>query len=150
MKNKTLKISEEKIRPVSEVKIWVQETGLEERKVENIKFIEKNEEVNLNDTLSTEGFSLLIKEDKSVNTEIIDLLWNDENIEFLKEERPVSEETFWMQETGLINLEEAVPEIYNFIKFCEDKKWIIKNDICEYWEFKCSKIDFENNKCDEK
>jgi hypothetical protein len=50
----------------------------------------------------------------------------------------------WIIETGLEYNDTGISE---FEKFCEDKKWIIKNDICEYGELKCSKINFENNKC---
>ena len=141
-------LSEEKIRPVSEVKIWIQETSLVEKKIENKikeekKVIERKVAIPIIQKLSPGTGTDNFRKDEITDTEIIDLLWNGESIE----ERPVSEAKIWIQETSLSDLVEDIQEIDNFIKFCEDKKWIIKNNICEYWKLKCFKIDFENNKC---
>lgn len=152
-----LKEVEEKIRPVSETKIWIKETGLVERKVENkIKektIIQRKVPVPIIKKLSPRtGTDKFIKEnsivntEEATNTEIIDLLWDTENIDNLEEVDFANPESMW--DFSLENdLAENIPEIDFFIKFCEDKKWIIKDNICEYWEVKCNKLDFENNKC---
>jgi len=99
-----------------------------------------------------------IKKENNINTEIIDLLWDwesGEQMEATNNNSPIipfhkeDEETMQDFPENII-FDEAIPEIDLFVKYCEEKKWIIKNNICEYWNNKCSRKDFENKKCDEK
>jgi hypothetical protein len=69
-------------------------------------------------------------------------LWDEENNE--EEILQVSEDRMWIIETSL---EYNDTKISEFEKFCNTKKWEILNNICSYWELKCSLEDFENNKC---
>jgi len=99
------------------------------------KFIKENSIVNTDNSIK----------DEIINTEIIDLLWNNESIE--EKIRPVSEDRMWNIETGL---EYNNIELFEFEDFCNSKNWEILNNICTYWKVKCSFENFEKNKCDEK
>lgn len=67
------------------------------------------------------------------------------------------EKNYSSQETSTMNIEnshedellsDAVEETSPFEWFCEDKWWILADNICTYWETTCSEEDFENNLCE--
>ena len=79
--------------------------------------------------------------DDILNTEIIDILWDEDVLEKSVE---------WNEAVNFSEpkmIVDPVPEEDWFKKFCDQKKWIIKDNICTYWEFQCSREDFLNKKC---
>ena len=148
------KIDDEiKIRPVSGTKIGIKETGLMGKKVEEKKSVQKIVPVpkmkKLSPGTGTEEINIQEENNNSVNTEITDILWNDEDTlnmeinywnDFVENNSIVQDS--WVSD------EIFIPEISEFEDFCNSKKWKILNNICTYWELKCSLEDFQNNKCD--
>ena len=101
------------------------------------------------------------KIDTIQNTEIIDILWDEDALEssvqwnewMIFSDTNMMSDNFATEETqNLNNVEQNIPEWYYidedlFIKFCNEKKGIMKDNICSYWEIQCSREDFTNKKC---
>jgi hypothetical protein len=73
-------------------------------------------------------------------------LW-DWEIE-LDEEKNLPETWWYVENYSEEEYFDTIPEKTKFETFCEERKWIIENEICKYEEKECIKIDFENWKCD--
>ena len=117
----------QKIVPALEMKKIIPETIIEE-------------------TESQKKIIIQEKEDFSTNTELLEILWNEEI-----EENIIDDDILNSVESDFSNdIEDSIIINYDFEDFCNSKEWIIKDNICEYWEVKCNKLDFENNKCDKK
>ena len=90
------------------------------------------------------------------NTEIIDILWNQDIQQNIIEQdliinNELSESTISDnidESLQNIDLWTVIPEFLEFEEFCNSKNWKILNNICSYWELECSLDDFINNKCD--
>ncbi len=129
-------------------------TSPQERGIEQDKLINATPSIPEWPTVNSE-----IKTDNIQNTEIIDILWDENALEWsiewnewmsFSDASMVSDEI--INEENWSDVEQNVPE-WDYIeqdlfqKFCDEKKWIIKNNICNYWELQCSQEDFINKKC---
>ena len=90
-----------------------------------------------------------IKDDPSVNTELIDILWDESiNTESIVEWASFDSMGASLAPTDNTSADDSVIEESWFELFCEEKWWTITGTICSYWEFSCSKENFDKDVCE--